>query len=228
MSNTAIKQDFPLIAILGGTGALGSGLAKRWAKAGYPIIIGSRDPVRAKQSALSIVEQLPSSQVIGASNLEATEKAEIVVLTVPFTYQLTTLEEVQTALDGKLLIDVTVPLQPPKVGTVKMPSEGSAALRAQAFLGQDVQIVSAFQNVSAGHLNSDHSIDCDVLVTGNSRPARNRVISLIEAIGMQGWHAGPLANSVATEALTSVLISINRHHKIDGAGIRITGNSLIK
>ena len=228
MSNTAIKQDLPLIAILGGTGALGSGLAKRWAKAGYSIIIGSRNPERAEQAALSIVEQLPDSQVIGTSNLKAAEKAEIVVLTVPFTHQLSTLEEVQIALDGKLLIDVTVPLQPPKVGTVQMPAEGSAALRAQTFLGKDVQIVSAFQNVSADHLNSDHSIDCDVLVTGNSRAARDQVISLIKAIGMHGWHAGPLANSVATEALTSVLISINRHHKIDGAGLRITGNSLIK
>lgn len=216
----------PTIAILGGTGALGSGLAKRWAKAGYPILIGSRDSTRAEKMALSIAEQYPSVSLLGCSNLEAAQKADLIVLTVPFSHQLETLKEVQPALASKLLIDVTVPLQPPKVGTVQMPPEGSAALRAQTLLGQEVQVVSAFQNVSAEHLNSGHAIDCDVLVTGDKRSARDQVISLIEAIGMRAWHAGPLANSIATEALTSLLITINRHHQLDGAGIRITGSPL--
>jgi len=216
----------PTIAILGGTGALGSGLAKRWAKAGYPILIGSRDSARAEKMALSIAEQYPSVLLLGRSNLEAAQKADLIVLTVPFSHQLETLKEVQPALANKLLIDVTVPLQPPKVGTVQMPPEGSAALRAQTLLGEKVQVVSAFQNVSAEHLNSGHPIDCDVLVTGDKRSARDQVISLVEAIGMRAWHAGPLANSVATEALTSLLISINRHHQLDGAGIRITGSPL--
>ena len=226
MPDTPVKQPLPVIAILGGTGSLGNGLAKRWAKAGYSVIIGSRDTLKAEQAAQSILEQITGSQICGTDNLSSAKNADIIVLTVPFANQIATLKEVQGALKGKLLIDVTVPLVPPKVGTVQMPPEGSAALRAQAFLGEHVDIVSAFQNVSAAHLNSGHAIDCDVLVTGNSRSAREQVIALIEAIGMCGFHAGPLANSVATEALTSVLISINRHHKLDGAGIRITGNPL--
>ena len=129
----------------------------------------------------------------------------------------------QSALTGKVLIDVTVPLMPPKVGTVQLPEGGSAVVRAQALLGDEVDVVSAFQNVGAMHLQGDHGIACDVLVTGNKRAARDTVIKLVEALGLRGWHAGPLANSAAAEAMTSVLISINRHHKINGAGIVITG-----
>lgn len=226
MTNIPNLLEPTTIAILGGTGALGSGLAKRWTKAGYPIVIGSRDSARAEKMARSIGEHNPSAPLLGCSNLEAAQKADLIVLTVPFSHQLETLKEVQPALTNKLLIDVTVPLQPPKVGTVQMPPEGSAALRAQTLLGENVQVVSAFQNVSAEHLNSGHAIDCDVLVTGNQRSARDQVVTLVEAIGMRAWHAGPLANSVATEALTSLLITINRHHQLDGAGIRITGNPL--
>jgi len=112
---------------------------------------------------------------------------------------------------------------PPKVGTVQLPEQGSAAVQAQTFLGDGVQVVSAFQNVGAQHLQEDHAIDCDVLVTGNKRAARDTVIKLVEAVGLKGWHAGPLANAAAAEAMTSILITINRHHKIEGAGIVITG-----
>jgi NADPH-dependent F420 reductase len=142
---------------------------------------------------------------------------------VPFAHQISTLETVKPGLIGKVLVDVTVPLVPPKVGTVQLPASGSAAQAAQACLGDDVQVVSAFQNVGAQHLNEDHAIACDVLVTGNKRAARDTVISLVEALGLKGWHAGPLANAAAAEAMTSVLITINRHHKIEGAGIVITG-----
>jgi hypothetical protein len=149
--------------------------------------------------------------------------ADLVVLTVPFEHQISTLETVKPGLIGKVLVDVTVPLVPPKVGTVQLPASGSAAEAAQVCLGDDVQVVSAFQNVGAQHLNEDHAIACDVLVTGNKRAARDAVISLVEALGLKGWHAGPLANAAAAEAMTSVLITINRHHKIEGAGIVITG-----
>ena len=144
------------------------------------------------------------------------------MLTVPFAHQLSTLDSVKHALIGKVLIDVTVPLVPPKVGTVQMPASGSAGQQAQDHLGEDGFVVKAVQNVGEMHLQEDHSIACDVLVTGNKRAARDTVITLIEALGLKGWHAGPIQNAAAAEALTSILITINRHHKINGAGLVIT------
>lgn len=220
------KTIIRTIAILGGTGALGGGLARRWSRAGYEIIIGSRNTEKAQAAANELITTFPDLKVTGKENSAAAESADIVVLTVPFKHQIETLTVVQNALSGKILIDVTVPLVPPKVGTVQMPEEGSAGLKAQSFLGDDVSVVSAFQNVSASHLNDDHPIECDVLVTGNKKAAREEVIELVQAAGLKGWHAGPLANSIATEALTSLLICINRHHKVDGAGIIISGERL--
>lgn len=226
MPENLSSNEQQTIAILGGTGDLGGGLARRWSRAGYNIIIGSRKAEKAQDTANVLLKAFPDLKVAGMENLAASQSADVVVLTVPFKHQLDTLTSVKSALSGKILIDVTVPLMPPKVGTVQMPEQGSAALIAQSFLGDEVFVVSAFQNVSAKHLNDDHPIACDVLVTGNQRAARDQVITLVAAAGLKGWHAGPLANSVATEALTSVLISINRHHKLDGAGIVITGNPL--
>ena len=211
------------IAILGGTGDLGGGLARQWSRAGYQILIGSRTEEKGKAAAEDLLAEFPDLNVTGHENLAAATAADLVVLTVPFAHQISTLESVKSGLAGKVLIDVTVPLMPPKVGTVQMPEAGCAAVMAQACVGDDVSVVSAFQNVGAMHLQEDHAIECDVLVTGNKKAARDTVISLIEALGLRGWHAGPLANAAAAEALTSVLISINRHHKINGAGIVITG-----
>ena len=213
------------IAILGGTGDLGGGLARQWSRAGYQILIGSRTEEKGKAAAEDLLAEFPDLNVTGHENLAAATAADLVVLTVPFAHQISTLESVKSGLVGKVLIDVTVPLVPPKVGTVQMPEAGCAAVMAQACVGDDVSVVSAFQNVGAMHLQEDHAIECDVLVTGNKKAARDTVISLIEALGLRGWHAGPLANAAAAEALTSVLISINRHHKINGAGIVITGES---
>ena len=218
-----MPEEIQSIAILGGTGDLGGGLARQWSRAGYRILIGSRTLEKGEAAAKALLEEFPDLNVSGHENLDAASQADIVVLTVPFAHQISTLETVKAGLRGKILIDVTVPLMPPKVGTVQLPPEGSAALRAQAFLGEDVQVVSAFQNVGAQHLREDHKIECDVLVTGDKRAARDTVIALVEAVGLKGWHAGPLANSAAAEAMTSVLITINRHHKIDGSGIVITG-----
>ncbi len=211
------------IAILGGTGDLGGGLARQWSRAGYQILIGSRTLEKGQAAAKALLDEFPDLNVTGHENLEAATAADLVVLTVPFDHQLSTLETVKAGLSGKILIDVTVPLVPPKVGTVQLPEAGSAAVQAQNFLGEEVNVVSAFQNVGAMHLQEDHAIECDVLVTGNKRSARDVVISLVEAVGLKGWHAGPLANAAAAEALTSILITINRHHKINGAGIVITG-----
>jgi hypothetical protein len=211
------------IAILGGTGDLGGGLARQWSRAGFKILIGSRTLDKGLAAASKLVAEFPDLNVTGHDNVTAAELADLVVLTVPFTHQLSTLESVSQALGGKVLIDVTVPLVPPKVGTVQLPEAGSAAEQAQNYLGENVSVVSAFQNVGAMHLQEDHAIACDVLVTGNKREARQTVIDLVQALGLKGWHAGPLANAAAAEAMTSVLISINRHHKINGAGIVITG-----
>jgi len=210
--------------VLGGTGKEGSGLALRWASAGHRIVIGSRAPERARETAAAINAQVGVERAEGADNLAAAASGEIVVLAVPFAAQLATLGEVKTALVGKILIDVTVPLMPPQVGRVQLPDGGSAVVRAQAMLGEGVRVVSAFQNVSAEHLKElGHAIDCDVLVCGDDREARAAAIALAQDAGMRAFHAGPLANSVVAEALTSVLITINRQYKVKHSGIAITG-----
>ncbi len=215
------------IAILGGTGDLGTGLARRWIQGGYEVIIGSRKLEKAQAAAADLQQVMGERGLDGIAvkameNLEAAQAADLVAITVPFSHQASTLEYVRPALSGKILIDVTVPLVPPKVGTVQLPEGGSAGQLAQNLLGEDVQVVSAFQNVAAHHLQEGHGLECDVLVAGNSKDARQTVIGLVEAAGMRGFHAGPIANAAAAEALTSILITINRRYKCH-AGISITG-----
>jgi len=215
------------IAISGGSGALGSGLALRWAAAGYPVIIGSRDLARAESAASSIGARIAESGTETVSlqamdNVAAAQAGDCVVLTVPFSHHHSILESIRKALAGKILIDVTVPLVPPKVGTAVVPPAGSAAAGAQALLGDDVRVVSALQNVPATSLQAEGPVDCDVLVCGDDRDARETVIGMLADAGMRGLHAGPVANSVASETLTSVLITINRQFKCHAA-IRITG-----
>lgn len=217
----------PVLAILGGTGDLGTGLARRWAAAGYQVIIGSRTQDKA-QAALSDLRRVmaergvTSLNVRAMENLAAAQAADIVALTVPFSHQSSTLEAVRAALEGKILIDVTVPLVPPKVARVQLPPQGSAGQIAQALLGEGVRVVSAFQNVAAHHLQEGHGLDCDVLVCGDSKEARAEVVKLVEAAGMRGIHAGSIANAAAVEALTSVLIFINKQYSTQ-TGIRVTG-----
>lgn len=211
------------ISVIGGTGALGSGLATRWARAGYSVVIGSRDGARAEQIAADLSKTV-SADISGMENSEAAAAGDIVVLTVPYGNHRVTLEAIAPHLNGKIMIDVTVPLMPPKVRTVQLPAEGSAAKAAQILLGDDVRVVSAFQNIAAAHLaDLDHAIDCDVLVCGNDPAARGIVIDLAKDAGMRAWHAGRIENSAIAEALTSSLIFINGHYKADGAGIRLTG-----
>lgn len=207
------------IAILGGTGALGLGLASRWIRSGHEVLIGSR----TIESAKSACGKLNINEDQGMLNLDAASQAEIACLTVPFSFQLDILSEVKDALSGKILIDGTVPLVPPKVMRVQLPEEGCAAIRAQTLLGDSVQVISAFQNISAELLQTDAEIDCDVLVCGDKRDSREQVITLVNDAGLTGWHAGPLCNSAAAEALTSVLIAINKNHTIKHSGIKITG-----
>jgi len=212
------------IAILGGTGKEGKGLAYRWAKAGYHVLIGSRDAERAKAAAKEIQDLLgEENSVEGSENMQAAQQADIVVLSVPYSAHKSTLEAVKDALKGKILIDVTVPLVPPKVAKVQMPPAGSAAQEAKEILGSEVQICAAFQNISYEHLLNDEDVQCDVLVTGTSKDARAETIKLVEAAGLEGWDAGPIENSVVVEGLTSVLIGINKRYGSTHAGIRITG-----
>jgi len=219
MSETAHKR----IAILGGTGQLGRGLALRWANAGYQVTIGSRSVDKAALTAREINETVRHDAVVAASYRDAAAAAPIVLLTVPYAAQRTTVEEVRDLLAGKILIDTTVPLVPPKVARVQLPASGSAVAAIQELLGSAVRVVSAFQNSPALLLlDLAHVVDCDVLVCGDDVAARETVIQLIADIGMRALHAGPIVNSAATEALTSVLISINARYK-SHAGIRITG-----
>lgn len=213
------------ISIVGGTGALGSGLAIRWARAGHKVVIGSRDGNRAVQAADDLSKRVNAS-IAGMENADAAAAGDIVVLTVPFSNHQATLEAIKMQLSGKILVDVTVPLMPPKVRTVQLPEGGSVAKGTQKSLGENVRVVSAFQNVAAAHLaDLDHAIDCDVLVCGNDPEARSIVIDLAKDGEMRAWHAGRIDNSTVAEALTSTLIFINGHYKIDGAGLRITGES---
>jgi NADPH-dependent F420 reductase len=212
------------IAVLGGTGKEGKGLAYRWAKAGYRVLIGSRSSERAVTTASEIMELLEgSSSVVGTTNLEAAQQADIVVVTVPYSAHRATLESVKDVLKGKLLIDVTVPIMPPKVTEVQMPAAGSAAQEAKEIVGEDVQVTAAFQNISHELLFDEDDINCDVLVTGTSKEARAETLTLVEAAALTGWDAGPIENSVVVEGLASVLININKRYGSTHAGIRITG-----
>jgi NADPH-dependent F420 reductase len=221
-----MTDTLPRLAVLGGTGSEGSGLAARWAGAGYTVVIGGRSAEKAQAIADELNVQISGRRVSGATNREAARIGEIIVLTVPYAAQRETALTVADMLKGKILVDVTVPLKPPKVNRIQLPEGGSAVLALQQMLGEDVRVISAFQNISAHHLRDlEHEMDCDVLVTGDDVEAREQVIALALAAGLRGYHAGPLCNSVAAEALTSVLISINQRYKVVGAGIRITGLS---
>jgi hypothetical protein len=187
------------------------------------VLIGSRSSEKAVKAASEIMEFLEgSSSVVGMTNLEAAEQADIVVLTVPYAAHRETLESVKNTLKGKILVDVTAPLVPPKVSKVQMPPAGSAAQEAKEIVGEDVEVVAAFQNISHELLLGEEEVDCDVLVTGTSKKARAEILTLVEATGLTGWDAGPIENSVVVEGLASVLININRQYGSTHAGIKIT------
>lgn len=211
-----MTEEKPVIAVIGGSGAEGAGLGFRWVRAGYRVIVGSRSAARAEDAAAAIGAE-------GMDNAAAVAACDIAVLTVPFAAQRDTLAGLKEVLQGKILVDVTVPLVPPKVMRVQMPPEGSAAKIAQNVVGEGVRVVSAFQNVSAHHLRDPATdIDCDVLIAGDDPAARAEIVLLARAAGMRGIEAGPLENAAAAEALTSLLIWMNRKYKSSGAGIRIT------
>ena len=208
------------IAVIGGTGALGKGIARRLAKAGHDVTIGSRSADKA-ESAAGDFAQLGLT-VKAAANEDAASGQDIVIVTVPYASQADTLGLIRDRVGNAIVVDTTVPLVPPKVMRVQLPDAGCAALEAAAILGDDVKFVTAFHNVSAHHLDSDHAIDCDVLVFSNDKDARQEIIDLCQGMGLRGLAGGSLNNSAAAEALTSICIFMNKTYKADGAGIRFT------
>ena len=215
------------IGILGGTGKEGGGLAARLAFAGHTVMIGSRTAEKAHATAEDFA-RLSQLKIAAGDNGEAVLASDIVILTVPYSAQLSTLESVKADLHGKILIDATVPLVPPRVSQVQLPKDGSAVVTAQALLGDGVRVVSAFQNVSALHLRDlSHPVDCDVIVCGNDAAACEIVIDIARSIRLRAFYGGALCNSVAVEAMTSILIAINRRYKVAASGIQITGVPIV-
>lgn len=212
------------IGIIGGTGREGKGLGYRWALAGHKILIGSRTQEKAEAAVAELNEMLAGQgDVTGVVNADAVANCEIAVLTVPFAAHAATLASLKPQLAGKILIDVVVPLVPPKVTKVQMPPEGSALLQAKSILGDETRVVDAFQTISYERLLSGEEIDCDVLVCGDTKEAREIVLGLVKDIGLKGWDAGVAENSVVVEGLTSILIGLNIKYKVPSAGIRLTG-----
>ncbi len=221
MSASSISST---IAVIGGTGKEGKGLAYRWAKAGYPVIVGSRSAEKAAQTAAELLSMLGAgASILGLPNQDAAARAEVVVLTVPYSAHAETLESVKNLMPGKILIDVAVPLMPPQRYKVQMPPAGSAAQEARQILGETVQVAAAFHTIPYDALLRDAPVDCEVLVTGTGKETRVRALELVAAAGLVGWDAGPIENSVVVEGLTSVLININRLYGSTHAGIRVTG-----
>lgn len=211
------------IGIIGGTGKEGSGLAIRWARAGHDVLIGSRDGDRGRERAAELSGTCGVT-IHGGSNEQAVAHAALVVLSVPYGAHRSTLEPLREALQGKSLLDITVPLAPPRVREVHLPAGQAAALEAAALLGEGVQVVAGFHHVSSAHLaDLDHDLETDVLVVGDDPDLRAAVIGLVADLGGRGIDAGALRNAIALESLTPVLLHINRHYKSPGAGIRITG-----
>ena len=207
------------IAVIGGTGNLGSALAWRLARAGHAVVIGSR----TAESAVAKAEELGHG-LMGMMNADAAEAADVVFVTVPFAAQASTLEDIKPHVAGKIVVDTTVPLVPPKVMRVQLPPEGSAAAKADAILGEGIRMVAGFHNVAAHKLAQDIEVDCDILIFGDEKAARTEIVALADGIGLRGVHGGALVNAAAAEAMTSLLIFINKNYQVDGAGIKITGD----
>ena len=216
--------DISSIAVIGGTGGLGSALAWCWGRAGFKIFIGSRNAEKAELAAEKLNTTLGLNIASGLSNQEAASVVEIIVLTVPFANHEAIVDEIAEAAQGKIVVDTTVPLVPLKVSRVQLPEGGSVAKKTQERLGKNVRVVSAFQTIAAAELAKDKKLEDEVLVCGNNVEARTCVISLVEAAGLKGWHAGPIDNSVVSESLTPVLIFLNKRYQMEGSGIRIVGH----
>jgi NADPH-dependent F420 reductase len=204
------------IGMIGGTGHLGKAIARRLAKAGHEVAIGSRTAEKAQITADEL-----GGLACGA-NEDVAQGKDALIVTVPYSAQADTLRQIRDHAGDAIVVDTTVPLMPPKVMRVQLPAAGSAAAEAAAILGEGVRFVSAFHSVAAHILDTDTKVECDVLVFGDDVPARNTVIALCEDMDLRGLSGGALVNAAAAEALTSVLIYLNKTYQADGAGIRFT------
>jgi NADPH-dependent F420 reductase len=212
-----------ILAVIGGTGKEGNALAARFARAGVHVLIGSRDAAKAESAAIALKNRSATTQVEGYSNRDAASRADIILLSVPYTGMQPILLDLREAVQGKVVINIASSLDPERKSRAQIPAAGSVTAEVQQFLGPLVQVVAAFQNISPEKLESEEKIDSDVLVCGGNKDARATVIELIRRIGVDAFDAGVLANAVAVEALTAVLIAVNIKYKVKGAGIRLTG-----
>lgn len=215
-------KSLPTIAILGGTGSEGPGLAMRWVLQGYPIIIGSRKTEKAQRVAEELNNTLSIDSIHGMENSQAARSADICILTVVHTAHMTAVEGLKDDLQGKILVDATARID---FRQVKPPSPPSAARIAQNILGENVRVVAAFQNIAAKALkeNLDQPLSSDVLVCSDDLAAFEEVRGLAKSIGMRALYAGDLDNAIVVEGLTAIMISLNKHYHSSTASIQVTG-----
>lgn len=208
------------VAVVGGTGELGHAIARRLVLAGHDVAVGSRRPDAAAQAAAEL-----GPTVRHGVNAAVVRGADVIFVAVPYSAHSATLGEIAGSVGGAIVVDATVPLVPPRVMRVQLPAAGSAAVEARAHLGPNARVVSALHNVAAKKLAAGGAVDCDVLVFSDDLDARGQVITLVEEMGLRAFAGGALANSAAAEALTSILIYLNKTYRLEGAGIRFTGMS---
>ncbi len=213
----------PTLAVIGGTGKEGNALAARFAGAGLPVIIGSRDAARGEAAAAALRARLGRGNIEGTSNRAAAERASIVLLSIPYEGMHPILEDLRAAVQGKIVINIASSLNPEKKSRAQVPPAGSTTAEVQQFFGESVRVVAAFQNIAPDKLDPGQEAASDVLVCGGDRETRAQVIDLVHRIGFDAFDAGVLANAVAVETFTAVLIAVNIRYKVKAAGLRLTG-----
>lgn len=212
------------LAVIGGTGSEGSAIAARFAKAGVRVLIGSRDALKGQNTANIINTKFGSKNVEGYSNRDAAAKADVVLLSIPYDGMKPILEDLKTAVQGKIVINIASSLDPERKSRAKLNPKGSITAEVQEFFGEGAKVVAAFQNISPEQLEKfDSKIETDVLVCGGDKEAREAVVAMIRKTGIEAFDAGVLANAVVVETMTAVLIYINIKYKMKGAGISLVG-----
>ena len=209
------------IGIIGGSGSLGFALSNRLIKESFKVMIGSRSPEKVISKIGEINKDLNVQNLKVQGIGQTARESELIFLTVPFSAHHKTVLEIKPFVQGKIVVDTTVPLVPPKVARVQLPDSGCVARMTQEILGNDVHVVSALHNVAATELAKSQTTDVEVMVFGNNKEARETVIQLISKISLKGWHCGSIDNAVVAESLTPVLIFMNKFYNFNGSGIKI-------
>ena len=218
------KVESSKLAIIGGTGKEGNAIAFRFARVGVPVLIGSRSAEKAQAAASEMNQRIKATNVEGFSNRDAAAKADIILLSVPYDGMKPILEDVRETAQNKIVINIASALDPERKSRAKPPAAGSVTAEVQQFFGDTAKVVCAFQNISPEKLEAvEEKIDTDVIVCGGDKAARELVVDLIRRTGINSFDGGVLANAVAVEAMTAILIAVNIKYKIKGAGIKLTG-----